>query len=193
MSEGLSANKINCVWQDEKGFLWIGHENGLQRFDGRKFIQFYTADPTRLIPASPVDQLLDAGNHQLWIRQGTRVGLFDRNSFTYREIETPRGLTGKLRYQLYADSKKNAFLLTGTPHIFSFDQQHQKFIAGQLPFQKPANWPVTHLLEDKEKQEYWLFGDSGLIRHDKQQTIYRGAGKDPLSAISRLQQISYFL
>lgn len=192
MSEGLTTNKINCVWQDEKGFLWIGHENGLQRFDGRKFIQFYTADPTQLIPASPVDQLLDAGNHQLWVRQGTRVGLFNRNTFTYREIETPAGLSGKPRYSLYIDSKKNTFLLTGTPHIFSFDEQQQKFITGKLPFQKPANWPVTQLLEDKEKQQYWLSGDSGLIRYDRQQIVYRGTGNDPLFTLSHLQQISYF-
>lgn len=192
MSEGLTTNKINCVWQDGKGFLWIGHENGLQRFDGRKFIHFKTANPSQLIPASPVDQILDAGNNQLWIRQGTMIGLFDRNNFTYRKIATPEGLTGNLRYQLYIDSEKNTFLLTGTPHIFSFDHQHQKFTVASLPFTKPANWPVTQLLEDKEKKQYWLSGDSGLIRYDRQQMIYRGTGKDPLFSIPYLQQISYF-
>lgn len=33
---GLSDNAINCVYQDRAGFLWIGTERGLDRYDGQR-------------------------------------------------------------------------------------------------------------------------------------------------------------
>ncbi len=35
--DGLSDNAVNCVLQDRAGFLWIGTEKGLDRFDGQRF------------------------------------------------------------------------------------------------------------------------------------------------------------
>ncbi|MFL5787442.1 MAG: two-component regulator propeller domain-containing protein, partial [Flavisolibacter sp.] len=36
--DGLSTNNIKCTTQDNKGFIWIGTSNGLQRYDGNRFI-----------------------------------------------------------------------------------------------------------------------------------------------------------
>ena len=35
--DGLAADKANCIFQDSRGFYWIGTDNGLQRFDGKNF------------------------------------------------------------------------------------------------------------------------------------------------------------
>ncbi|MEO6406675.1 MAG: two-component regulator propeller domain-containing protein, partial [Ferruginibacter sp.] len=39
--EGLSNNSINCITKDNRGFLWVGTGEGLNRFDGRHFISFF--------------------------------------------------------------------------------------------------------------------------------------------------------
>ncbi|HAS45925.1 MAG TPA: hypothetical protein DCS93_35915 [Microscillaceae bacterium] len=36
-TQGLAHNTVNCVIQDRQGFLWIGTENGLNRYDGYEF------------------------------------------------------------------------------------------------------------------------------------------------------------
>jgi ligand-binding sensor domain-containing protein len=41
--EGLSSNSVYRTAIDKKGFLWIATENGLARFDGRKFETYTTA------------------------------------------------------------------------------------------------------------------------------------------------------
>lgn len=37
LDEGLSNPGVNCFFQDTKGFIWIGTNDGLNRFDGREF------------------------------------------------------------------------------------------------------------------------------------------------------------
>ncbi|MGQ1948432.1 ligand-binding sensor domain-containing protein [Geofilum sp. OHC36d9] len=40
ITEGLSSNAVNVVFQDSRGFLWIGTEDGLNRYDGYHFKSF---------------------------------------------------------------------------------------------------------------------------------------------------------
>ena len=37
---GLSHNKVNCILQDQRGFIWMGTDDGLNRYDGRRFVAF---------------------------------------------------------------------------------------------------------------------------------------------------------
>ena len=39
-SDGLPHNKINCIYQDSKGYMWFGTNEGLSRFDGYKFYNY---------------------------------------------------------------------------------------------------------------------------------------------------------
>ena len=35
--DGLSNNRVTCILQDSKGYMWIGTQNGLNKYDGYKF------------------------------------------------------------------------------------------------------------------------------------------------------------
>lgn len=41
---GLSTNLVNCIYQDSKGFMWFGTQDGLNRYDGYHF-KVYKNDP----------------------------------------------------------------------------------------------------------------------------------------------------
>lgn len=42
--DGLPGNTVRTLYQDSKGFLWIGSLNGLSRYDGNSFITFQPDD-----------------------------------------------------------------------------------------------------------------------------------------------------
>ncbi len=40
IEDGLSQNKISCILQDSKGFMWFGTNEGLNKYDGYEFFIF---------------------------------------------------------------------------------------------------------------------------------------------------------
>jgi signal transduction histidine kinase/ligand-binding sensor domain-containing protein len=55
-ADGLAGNEINCILQDSRGFLWVGTQSGLSRFDGYRFV---TYGPLQGLPSPGVDALLE--------------------------------------------------------------------------------------------------------------------------------------
>lgn len=41
VKDRLPSQRVLCVWQDQKGFMWFGTEEGLCRYDGHEFIEFF--------------------------------------------------------------------------------------------------------------------------------------------------------
>lgn len=77
LEEGLSQSVINAVLQDRKGFLWVGTDDGLNRYDGYGFTIF---KPDTNNPASLSDRTITtlAQDAQGFIWIGTRQGGLNR-------------------------------------------------------------------------------------------------------------------
>jgi len=72
VEDGLSSNVVNAIVQTRNGFLWIGTDAGLNRFDGRHFTPIYFRGP-RATPQGMVAALAEGPDGDLWI--GTSAGL----------------------------------------------------------------------------------------------------------------------
>jgi signal transduction histidine kinase/ligand-binding sensor domain-containing protein len=175
-ADGLNTNKVNCVWQDKTGFLWIGTENGLQRFDGKRFVWLRNTMPGNEIPPLGVSQILDAGNNKIWLLQGSLAGRFDLTTFIYQpvpvRIDNP-SQKSKEGLRLYKDSKGNVFLCDRTHGLFIYDSVKNIFTDKNVPVKTPPGWPVRNILEDAQAGEYWISSDSGLaVYQNKTQQLY---------------------
>jgi ligand-binding sensor domain-containing protein/signal transduction histidine kinase len=73
VEDGLSQSTVHAVLQDDQGYLWFGTEDGLNRFDGDKFLIF-KSDPINpnSLPDSYITALAMDPSGGIWI--GTRMG-----------------------------------------------------------------------------------------------------------------------
>ena len=62
--QGLTDPAISCLAQDAAGFLWIGTENGLLRYDGSRFQKWTMADG---LPSSWVRRIFPLPDGSLWL------------------------------------------------------------------------------------------------------------------------------
>ncbi|WP_172826787.1 two-component regulator propeller domain-containing protein [Flammeovirga sp. SJP92] len=77
--QGLPQNDVNCIFQDKKGLIWIGTNDGLSRFDGYEFIT-YRMD-THNLPSNLIASVIQDDHGSLWI--GTAdAGIFRYNTTT---------------------------------------------------------------------------------------------------------------
>lgn len=68
LDEGLSQLSVTSVVQDDTGFLWIGTQEGLNRFDGQRFVvQRRQPDQAGGPVSSSIDTLAHDGASRLWI------------------------------------------------------------------------------------------------------------------------------
>ena len=71
MENGLPQNSVQALAQTRDGFLWIGTEAGLVRFDGVSF-QVFDRSSKPSLPGNDIRYLLEASDQALWV--GTSDG-----------------------------------------------------------------------------------------------------------------------
>ena len=65
IKQGLPDNTVNCIAQDNRGFIWTGTSNGLAQFDGMFFTLFrYSNNETTSISNNNVHSLLSTNHGQ---------------------------------------------------------------------------------------------------------------------------------
>jgi ligand-binding sensor domain-containing protein/serine phosphatase RsbU (regulator of sigma subunit) len=85
IEDGLSQNQISDIIQDSNGFLWIGTQDGLNKYDGYSF-KVYRHNPldSNSISSNRIKCIIEDYMGNIWI--GTRAGLnkFIRKSAKFK-------------------------------------------------------------------------------------------------------------
>ena len=66
MENGLPQDTVQALAQTRDGFVWLGTEAGLVRFDGSSFAVF-DRNSTPALPSGDVRCLLETGDGALWV------------------------------------------------------------------------------------------------------------------------------
>lgn len=84
IESGLSNNSVRVVYQDKRGFIWMGTYDGLNYYDGKEFKIFRNKlNDSTSIPHNYIYSLHEDVNHNLWV--GTGQGIVQYNS-TYENF-----------------------------------------------------------------------------------------------------------
>ncbi len=194
IEEGLAQATVACMLQDQIGFVWVGTQNGLDRFDGYDFALYShdPADPTSL-GNNWILALTEDPSGDLWI--GTRGGGLSRwrrrsdDFVNYpHEPENPASLSGDEVWALHLDPGGSLWVGTGQSGVNRFDPQTETAIHYRHDPQDPASLPsdeVRSLLKDR-RGRLWVGTFGGLARLDEGQPTarfihYRHHPADPAS------------
>ncbi|WP_066629056.1 hybrid sensor histidine kinase/response regulator transcription factor [Labilibacter marinus] len=87
--QGLSQNDVNCVFQDSRGFLWIGTNDGLNRYDGYE-CKIYRVDPLsdQGISSNLIFDIAEDAQGNLWLGTSDEgICMFDVKKETFTVIK----------------------------------------------------------------------------------------------------------
>lgn len=74
---GLSNQTVNCFYQDEFGFIWIGTQNGLNRYDGSHIETFLPESKQGSIVSNNIRQLCGDYDGHVYLRSLSCVEVYD--------------------------------------------------------------------------------------------------------------------
>jgi signal transduction histidine kinase/ligand-binding sensor domain-containing protein len=139
VEQGLSQGSIGVMLQDRKGFLWIGTEDGLNRFDGYQFLVFRPDPDGELSLASnTITALAEDADGRIWIgTSGTGYQSYDPatrsfSSHTHRSSDGS-SLASSVITTLRADRLKRIWIGTDAEGLHVFDPATGSLTAQQLP------------------------------------------------------------
>ncbi|HET6243936.1 MAG: SpoIIE family protein phosphatase [Bacteroidetes bacterium] len=112
--QGLSQSTVNCILEDQQGFIWIGTQDGLNRYDGYSFKLFkHSSANTNSLSENFIQSLYEDNEGIIWI--GTYGG--GLNSFN--------PVTEKFTHYLY-DEKNTSSLSNNV--VMSITQDKENFL-----------------------------------------------------------------
>jgi ligand-binding sensor domain-containing protein/signal transduction histidine kinase len=108
---GLPQNTVHSIAQTKDGYVWIGTEEGLARFDGVRFTVFDKQNTPQL-KSNYIRTLLADRQGALWI--GTAEGLIRMSGGKFTLFTTSEGLPSDTIQAVYEDRKGNLWVATAT-------------------------------------------------------------------------------
>ena len=167
IENGISANNISALLQDQKGYIWIGTENGLSRFDGNQFTFYQKNNPLYSnFHANSVNTICETNSNELWL--GTENGIYIYNqvkdTFTpfTKQTSEKNSITSWITH-IIQDKVGNIWIATHKQGVFLYNTQTDKLTQFEIP---QNNNIIIRILNDKQNN-LWLSGPYQLCKLNK--------------------------
>ncbi len=127
---GLANNQVKSIARDKNGFLWIATFDGLSRFDGSDFVNYFH-DPkdSNSIPAYDLLGVLVDSSNNLWITNTRWLCRFDRKKESFHPVISETTLSDSLVHFVEASLDSDSILWILTSHgLAKFDPLKNRFV-----------------------------------------------------------------
>ncbi|MEN9303432.1 MAG: hypothetical protein RL264_1861 [Bacteroidota bacterium] len=161
ISNGLSQSFVTCILQDNQSALWIGTQDGLNRYDGNKF-EIFNSEDTKGIENSYINCSVKTSDGDLWFGTGSGLLHFDKTNESFTTYLISKKSLFQVT-QIAIDEHQNLWLVVPGEGLFYFDPKIKQFepIKLILPTKK-----ITEIIV-LEKEELLLNSeDKGLFLYD---------------------------
>jgi signal transduction histidine kinase/ligand-binding sensor domain-containing protein len=177
--DGLSQSTVFFILRDYKGFMWFGTNEGLNKYDGYKFI-VYKHDPEN--PGSIINNsiysILEDAAHNLWVVSAGGLDRFDRakESFIHYNI----GGDQSIFKNIFQDSKKRIWLSTTEGFcLFNVNTGKFKFYRNNDKDSNSLSQNYVYQMTEDNDGELWIGTRNGLNRFNPETQKFIRYYNDP--------------
>jgi len=155
-AQGLMGNIVSCLFTDRDGFLWIGTDKGLYRYDGENLL-FY-------IPVtSPyyIFSMLQDTHGRIWltITNGGDLEILDTGNGTLEKADRSSGLSGIAIGAIFQDKQQRVWVPAAS-HLSIIDIKTQTF--KRLDKVHGIADTITFTITQDNNQNIWVSTNKGV-------------------------------
>ena len=156
-SSGLPQNSVQAVLQTRDGYIWLGTEEGLVRFDGQRF-EVFNRDNTPELPGKDVKALFEAPDGSLWI--GMVGGLARLKDGKFTGYSLAHGLSHDWISEVAGDRAGNIWLGTFGGGVLRFKNGVSTAFTSRDGLPDNYAWAVRETRDGS----IWIGTNGGLTR-----------------------------
>ena len=154
IDKGLSQSTVLSVFNDDKGFIWIGTRNGLNKFNGYDFKIFqHKIDDSTTINGNTIFDINQDKNGQMYVATNKGLSLFDAYTNQFENYQFSEPYKNATPYAISIDKHSRLWLSTNQG-LLLFDPKERKFshLSNLLnsDFEKAKSASYTSYLDDND-------------------------------------------
>jgi len=136
INDGLSQSSVTSIIQDDNHALWIGTQDGLNRFDGKTF-EIFTSDDTKGLESEYIKCSAKTKDGKLWFGTTNGLTLFNPNTETFLTYSLDQKTALQIE-SIALDKSENLWIGTSSKGLLSFNRVTEKFkdYSGLIPTKK---------------------------------------------------------
>ena len=160
VEDGLPSNHLSIIRQAADGYIWLGTDQGLVRFDGFRFTAF-TPENSPGLPNGDIHRLYEASDTSFWIQTAYRQAVHLKHG-VFTAYDAEQGLPKGATWLEFEEDK------------VWFNYEFHSGDGGLVRFpERPKNRHVTTTYQGPDGARWFGTGDQGLIRYqDGRYTTY---------------------
>lgn len=149
VDRGLSNNAILCSVQDKDGFIWFGTRDGLNRFDGYRFKNFFhESENEKSLGSNLIHSLMVRNTNEIWVGTDQGIYIYDPQQEEFSLFDKiPKSET----LQIAEDRRGNIWFITNSS-LYKYNPKTQ-----QVDETYAKQWKErTHAFCIDQKGEVWI-------------------------------------
>jgi ligand-binding sensor domain-containing protein/signal transduction histidine kinase/DNA-binding response OmpR family regulator len=168
--QGLSNSWIEAIYQDDRGFMWFGTRDGLDRYDGYQITVFKNnKTDEHTISDNYIQCLYEDSKRNLWVGTTNGLNRFNqfKNKFTrYKHTANSSSLSNSTVNCIFEDEKKNIWIGTSDGCLNLYQPESNTFKHYFYDHGKSASNNQINYLYEGVNHHLWVGTEKGLKSFD---------------------------
>ncbi len=182
---GLSQSAVSALLLDSYGFLWVGTQDGLNRFDGYTF-KHYRNNPLdkATLSNNNINSICEDNDKNLWIGTWNGLSYYDRSTDTFKNYfhkpDDPNSISANRVFYVFQDSYGIVWVKT-LESLDRYDSTTDTFIRYPHfsdPFSYTAENNDFKIFEDGQ-QRLWVGSKDGLMLFNRKLGLFKRYNYNP--------------
>ena len=175
IEDGLSQSTVETIYQDSKGYMWMGTNDGLDRYNGYEFKHYkYDKDEKNSIAHNYIVDIIEDKDGYIWvstINGLTRINTDKDEMKNYYSDKDNGNLSDNNLWQILCTTE-DKFLVSSINGLNLYDKEKDAF---NRVLYKENELPSQYIYSIKEDSNghIWVGTDKGLVELDKNLNIVK--------------------
>jgi len=164
IDDGLPGSAINSIFEDSRGFLWVGTNSGLTKFNGKNWKTYSTPEEFSF---ANIQTIYEDKRANIWI--GTKSnGLFLIDGVTVQKYSKSKKNDNLNIVSICEDEEGNILIASKNTGVFILNLDDlligkAKLLSCKLINTKLQNSQINSMIKDSD-DNIWIGSDKGLLQ-----------------------------